>query len=221
VNLIPREGSNQLAGSLFGLWTGKTLSSSNLDGTPRERGLTTESKILEIYDATVTLGGAFVRDRLWFYTALREWGNRHQLAGQLWNATQGTPFWTPDPNRPADRYQWYESQLGRVTWQASPRNKLNFFLDYQTTCQCRSSGAIGAAPEVGTAFHFRPNVLAQSSWTSARTSRLLLEAGVSEALSHWPQYLAPGVEPHHISILEQSTGCRSVSRCPMSRAATP
>jgi hypothetical protein len=130
------------------------------------------------------------------------------MAGVFWNATQGTPFWTPDRTRPADRHQWYESHLGRITWQASPRNKLNYFVDYQNTCQCRSSGAIGSAPEVGTAFHFRPNALAQASWTSPRTTRLLLEAGFSGAISHWPQYLAPGVEPHHISILEQSTGIR-------------
>lgn len=208
VNLIPREGGNQMRGSLFGLWTGKALSSSNLNVELRERGLTTDSKILEIYDATATLGGAILQDKLWFYTSHREWGNRHQMAGIFWNATQGTPFWTPDPNRPADRYQWYESHLGRLTWQGSPRNKFNAFVDYQNTCQCRSSGAIGSAPEVGTAFHFRPNALVQGSWTSPRTNRLLLEAGVSEALSYWPQYLAPGVEPHHISILEQSTGIR-------------
>ena len=208
VNLIPREGGNQMRGSLFGLWTGKALSNSNLNEALRGRGLTTDSKILEIYDATATLGGAMLRDTLWFYTSHREWGNRHQMAGVFWNATQGTPFWTPDPNRPADRYQWYESHLGRVTWQASPKNKFNFFVDYQNTCQCRSSGAIGTAPEVGTAFHFRPNALIQGSWTSPRTSKLLFEAGVSEALSYWPQYLAPGVEPQHISILEQSTGIR-------------
>ena len=208
VNLIPREGGNDLKGSLFGLWTGKSLSSSNLNDKLIARGLTTDSKILEIYDATVTLGGAIKRDRLWFYTAHREWGNKHQMAGIFWNATQGTPFWTPDPNRPADRYQWYESHLGRVTWQASQKNKVNFFVDYQNTCQCRSSGAIGTAPEVGTAFHFRPNALVQGSWTSPRTSKLLLEAGVSQAQSHWPQYLAPGVDPQHISILEQSTGIR-------------
>ena len=208
VNLIPREGSNTMRGSLFGLWTGEALSGSNLTDELRARGLTTDSRILEIYDATATLGGAIKPDKLWFYTSHREWGNRHQMAGVFWNATQGSPIWTPDPNRPADRYQWYESHLGRITWQATPKNKFNFFVDYQNTCQCRSSGAIGSAPEVGTAFHFRPNALLQGSWTSARTSKLLLEAGVSEALSYWPQYLAPGVEPHHISILEQSTGIR-------------
>ena len=208
VNLIPREGGNVMSGSVSGLWTGEALSTSNLTSELRERGLTTDSKILEIYDATVTLGGAIKRDRLWFYTSHREWGNRHQMAGVFWNATQGTPIWTPDPTRPADRHQWYESHLGRVTWQATQKNKFNAFIDYQNTCQCRSSGAIGSAPEVGTAFHFRPNALIQGSWTSPRTSRLLLEAGVSEALSYWPQYLAPGVEPHHISILEQSTGIR-------------
>lgn len=208
VNMIPREGSNTFSGTAFGLWTNDGLEGDNLTDALRARGLTAVNKILEIYDATVTMGGPIKKDKVWFFTAQREWGNRHLMAGFYWNKTQGTPFYTPDLSRPADRYQWYESHLGRVTWQASQKDKLNFFADRQTTCQCRSSGAIGNAPEVGTAFHFRPQGLYQASWSEPRTSRLLLEAAASVTISHWPQYLAPGVQHDDISYLEQSTNIR-------------
>ena len=167
----------------------------------QQRGLTTDSKILEIYDATATLGGAIMRDKLWFYTSHREWGNRHQMAGVFWNATQGTPFWTPDPNRPADRYQWYESHLGRITWQATPRNKSTFVSSTRhVQCRCRRD-RIGAG--VGTRVTLPPERPVQARGRRPH-QQAAARGGRSEAL-RMAQYLAPGVEPHHMSIYEQST----------------
>ena len=206
VNMIPKVGGNTFAGSLFGLWTGEALGSDNLTDELRARGLTTASKILKIYDASVTLGGPIKRDRLWFFAGFREWGSRNQMAGMFWNKTQGTPFWTPDPTRPADRYQWYESKAIRATWQASARNKVNLFADIADSCICRALGAVGQPPETGNAFHFRPSSLYQGTWSAPMTNRLLLDAGVSATILSFPGYLAPGVDPSHVSILEQSTG---------------
>ncbi len=206
VNMIPKEGGNTHSGSLFGLWTGEQLGGENLTDELRGRGLTTISKVLEIYDASFTLGGPIKRDRLWFFSALREWGNRNQMAGMFWNKTQGTPVWTPDPTRPADRYQWYESKALRVTWQASARNKINLFSDFADSCICRALGAVGQPPETGNAFHFRPSRLHQATWSAPMTNRLLLDAGFSATILSFPGFLAPGVEPNHVSILEQSTG---------------
>ena len=138
----------------------------------------------------------------------REWGNRNSVAGVYWNKTQSTPFYTPDLDRPADRYQWYESFATRVTWQASARNKFNFFADVQDTCQCRTVSALGNDPASAGQYHFRPQGLYQAAWSAPSTSRLLLEAGATIVISHWPQFRAPGVQPTDIAILEQSTNFR-------------
>lgn len=53
-----------------------------------------------------------------------------------------------------------------------------------------------------------PDARYQGSWTSPAASRLLLEAGAGAMIAGFPGFLNPGVEPHHISILEQSTGIR-------------
>ncbi len=208
VNMIPKEGSNRFSGTISGLYTNDSVEASNLNDGLRARGLTTVSKILKIYDAGVTWGGPIRKDTLWFFASFREWGNGHQMAGNFWNKTQGTPLYTPDLSRPGDRFQWYESKAVRVTWQASQRHKLNFFADVADDCLCRAIGALGSAPEAGLAFHFRPTGLYQGDWSAPITSKLLLEAGASLSITHWPTFLNPGVQPTDISILELSNNFR-------------
>ena len=208
VNMVPKEGGNAFNFGLEGLYTNDSLEASNLNDDLRARGLTTVGKILKVYDSGVTAGGPFKKDRLWFFGSLREWGNGHLVAGSFWNKTQGTPFYTPDPSRPADRFQWYESKAVRMTWQASSKNKLNVFADMADACLCRAVGPVGSAsaPEARLAFHFRPTGLYQASWTFPATSKLLFEGGGSWSVTRWPTYLAPSVNPNDISIVELSTG---------------
>jgi hypothetical protein len=208
MNVIPKEGGNNFRFSLSGLYTNDSLQADNLTDELRARGLTTVNKNLKVYDSAVGLGGPIRKDRLWFFAALREWGNGNTVAGVFWNKTQGTPLYTPDPERPGDRFQWYESKMVRLTWQASARNKVNVVADPQDACVCRSSSAIGVAPEAGQSYHFRPQGLYQATWSSPVTSKLLLDAGAGATLSNWPQYMAPGVSSRDISILEQSTNFR-------------
>ena len=208
VNMIPKEGGNLYSGNISGLYTSDRFEASNLNDDLRARGLTTVSKILKIYDTGVTFGGPIRKDKLWFFSSFREWGNGHLMAGNFWNKTQGTPFYTPDLSRPGDRFQWYESKAGRVTWQASRRNKFNFFADVADDCLCRAIGALGSAPEAGLAFHFRPTGLYQGDWTAPITSKFLVEAGASLSITHWPTFLNPGVKPTDISILELSNNFR-------------
>ena len=120
VNAIPKEGGNTFSGSLLGLFTNDRFGCSNLSDELRTRGLTTTIKILKIYDNQFTLGGPIKKDRIWFFTSIRRWGNGVQDAGSFYNKTQGTPFYTPDFSRPAQRFQWYKSAAVRFTWQASP-----------------------------------------------------------------------------------------------------
>lgn len=217
INMIPKEGGNIFSGTLSGLYTNDDLAGENLTDALRARGLDTVNKPLRIYDATASVGGPIKRDRLWFFTAHREWGNAHQMAGFYWNKTQGSPFYTPDLDRPATRMQWFESHAARVTWQATQAHKLNFFADRQDACICRTGttvagSGVGLAPEGTLAYHFRPTGFFQGSWSAPVTNKLLLDGAVSATINHWPQFRSPGVEPHHISILEQSTGVRYNAR---------
>ena len=207
-NMVPKEGGNNFRGQVSGLFSGSKLQMSNLTDELRARGLTTTNEVVRVWDATFTLGGPIKRDKIWFLGLFREWGTEGQGAGKFWNLTQGTMFYTPDPARPATGSEWYESKAVRVTWQASAKNKFNFLMDRQRNCNCHGNVRTTSVnpPESTLGYHFDPDALYQATWTSPRTSKLLLEAGAGAALQSWPAEMQPGVTRDHISITEQSTG---------------
>lgn len=98
--------------------------------------------------------------------------------GGFYNKTQGTPFYTPDPSRPAYTENTLNSHAVRLTWQASQKNKFGFFGNLQNECNCkRPVGPPPAAAEAQTAWHYWPAGLFQGTWTMPVTTRLLLQAG--------------------------------------------
>jgi hypothetical protein len=206
MNNIPKEGGNAFSVAFSGLFTKDTWQSDNLTDELRSRGLNTVNKVLNLYDAAATSGGPIRKDRLWFFTAHRKWGNRNQLANLFFNKTQGTPFYTPDLARAADRDESYRAHALRLTWQAAQKHKMSFFVDLQDNIV--NSGTSANAVETISGWHFWPQGLFQMTWSSPVTNRLLLEAGASLMLSHWPNFRQPGVTEDHISILEQSTNFR-------------
>jgi hypothetical protein len=214
INLVPKEGGNAFKGGIDGVYTNDRFQSDNLTGRVRDRGVTDINKVQRLYDANFYLGGPLKRDRVWFFAATRFNGSQNQVAGIYFNETQGTPFYTPDLGRPAFRREWLKSQAERVTWQISPRNKVNAFADTQSY-QVRGRGGL-EAPEAQTVWSFWPNGLYQVTWTSPVTSKFLLEAGASYAQNGYP-YKREGqvtdifgfdVKETDISILEASTGLR-------------
>jgi len=210
LNMIPKEGGNAFRFMASGLFTNQHLSTDNFGENLRERGVTLPSKVINIYDGWGTVGGPIKRDKVWFFVAERIWGNRNQRANTFWNNTQGTPFYSPDPERPFQPNEYYKSHAARVTWQASQRNKLNFFVDVQKNCKCYSGTGLTAvtttAPEADAQLRFWPQVLAQVAWSAPLTDRLLVEAGYSATISHWPRVSNPGVPTDSIRITESSTG---------------
>jgi hypothetical protein len=207
LNLIPREGSNRFAFDANVVYANDAFQSDNLTDELRDRGLTSVNQVVNLYDTSSTLGGPLKQDRLWFFAAQRFAGSRTHIAGLYWNKTQGTPLYTPDLSRPADPYERLQSYAVRLTWQATRIQKVNLFTDVQTNCTCGRTSFI--APEADTQRHFWPQALIQGTWSSPVTSRLLLEAGASATISHWPtKPTSAEVRPTDISIVEQSTGLR-------------
>jgi hypothetical protein len=91
----------------------------------------------------------------------------------------------PDLSRQAVSEQNGYSSVGRLTWQATPRNKFTGFvvngLQHYPTWLAGLIGPLTITPEGTVNLNF-------DTWTSTVTSRLLLDAGVSLAPLHldWP-----------------------------------
>jgi hypothetical protein len=208
INNVPKSGSNVFHAGFTALYTNESLQANNLDAALQARGLTSTNRVDVIYDAGITLGGPFIQDKLWYFGSVRYWGNRNFAAGIYWDKTEGAPLYVPDLSRPADQLETQRSNPVRLTWQATDKQKWNFFVDYpERACTCRFS-ATTADPEATIGYHFTPEGLFQASWSSPRTKKLLLEGGWSYALSHWPEQYQPGVTPTSISTLDLATNFR-------------
>jgi hypothetical protein len=213
-NIIPKEGGNTLSGQLFVAWANSSFGSSNLNDTLRSRGINNVAGLKSLHDFNPAIGGAIIRDRLWFYSSYRHSAVAQNRAGIYYNSTPTGWAYTPDLTKPA----WIESQDNdyntRLTWQLSPRNKLYLYYDRQPHVITHRNFDSLTAPEATNYTPYQPNYFTQAVWKSPATSRLLLEAGIGGTSNDYDTRLQTGqdpavsVAPDTISVLESSTGLR-------------
>lgn len=217
INVIPKQGGNEFRGSIFTSAAGKWSQGSNLDDRLIGLGLTEPADLQKVWDASFSLGGPFVRDRLWFYGNYRDFGSHQTTPGVFANANAGLPL--SDPR--AFIYERDTSVHGRnvtsktiaslrLTSQLTPRNKVSFYVDQQWNCNgtpyardventCRERGDNW----MGSGFGFQSLEAAafyqdsfervyQATYTSPLTSKLLLDAGMSTYISRWGWMEPPG-----------------------------
>jgi len=204
LNVVPKEGANRFSGSFVLDGTTERFQSDNIDDRLRARGVTGSPTVRRVYNAGGAFGGPIKQDTLWFYTTHRKWDTSQWLPGKYYNATQGTPVFTP--GELASSNDFYRSHTLRTTWQASARNKVNFTYEYQNNCNCliRLIAQNRAAEAVGD--HFYSHQFPQVSWSFPATNKLLFEAGAAALLSPRHNEIIRGSKPEDIPIIELSTG---------------
>jgi hypothetical protein len=178
INIIPREGGNQLKGTLFATGANSGFQASNYTTELQARGLRTPNSVKMNYDINPGAGGPIRKDALWFYASARWTKTQNYVGGMFDNKNAGLEnVWTYDPDlsRPSYANAFQRSVNTRLTWQANPKNKFGFFVDDQGRCQCANVAAT-TAPEAAISIEYPIQRMASVSWTSPRTNRLLLEA---------------------------------------------
>jgi hypothetical protein len=222
VNVIPREGGNQFSGTFSGSWTGPDLAADNLNDDLIKRGLTSGASIKNFMDVGGGFGGPIKRDKLWFFVADRVWKSSKFIQGAYYNKNQGaTPVYVdsdplynvslyePDPGRQAHTgWAYYNSDV-RVTYQATPRNKVVFSMSRNSICNCPiqlsgtgGSNAVKRAPEAAIQHMFVPMYLPAVTWSSPISNKLLLEAGQSGLLMNVHSVQMEAVRPGEIQITD-------------------
>jgi len=196
MNLIPQEGGNSFRGTFFANWAGNGWQGSNLGAEQQALGLRETNKLVKTWDLNPMFGGPIKRERLWFFLTARSNVSKNTVAGIFANKNAGDiTKWAYDPSGPqavADNVTTNAS--GRLTYQASPRNKFAFWWDEQMVCQrCNGvSGVSFASPLTGGSLspesdggNYNPIRLAQLNWTSPLTNHFLLEASWGLGPSAW------------------------------------
>src|SRR5256712_958464 len=220
MNVVPKEGGNRFRTILNGNYSSTRMESTNLTDALRARGLETGNKTIKIFDEAISVGGPIKRNRLWFFGGARTWGMARQFAGVYWNKTQGeflsppgadlevvrlTPWVDRPLDRHSGRWEWYDTYLGRLTWQATPKHKFNILNDNQHACNCGSTSS-ASLQEVGGGYRFEPNRFIQGTYNSPLTSKLLLEAGLGASISQWNAFWQPGVQARTVPITDTGLG---------------
>ncbi|HVZ20755.1 MAG TPA: carboxypeptidase regulatory-like domain-containing protein [Vicinamibacterales bacterium] len=197
MNIVSKQGGNKFAGTFFISGTGSGLQGDNLTPDVVAKGITATNSIKKQWEINPSLGGPIVRDKLWFFGTFRYLTSDQNVASMWVNKNAGDPTkWTYDPDKSQQAVtdgRWKQSNA-RVTWQASPNNKLNFWNSVQYSCIACSGGGDGTglgfgasirAPEAYTTNENHPSMMTQVSWQQTTTSRLLLEANAQLGPYFW------------------------------------
>jgi hypothetical protein len=179
ITLIPREGSNAFSGSFFGSFANDSMQGSNLTQELRDQGLRTPSKIKQLLDINPNFGGAIKQDKAWFHITARH--SRAWNYGPIFfNRNAGNPsVWTyeADTSRQASNENTIKNVNARLTWQATPKNKLAAAYDRSNICDCPRGLSATVAPEANMGNWVElPEYQFWLEWTNPVTNRLLLQA---------------------------------------------
>jgi hypothetical protein len=230
-NIIPKTGGNTFSGTGFMSYAGKWGQSSNIDDRLRSLNFGEQPALIKSYDANIAVGGPILRDRLWFYGNSRAIGTYQEVQNLYVNQNAGNPnawSWLKADSPSVRNATSKTLNSGRLTWQATQKNKFGFYLDYTKNCsgaayveggnQCRAPGdgwvASGpgytpanmtVSPESGSIWD-APAKIVQGSWTSPFSNRLLLESGYSAFYTDNGDMRPYGALTDFIAVTEQSTG---------------
>jgi len=211
LNVIPRDGGNTFSGMVYYSGANGDMQSSNYTQALKDAGLRSPAQLLKVWEVNPMGGGRIIRDKLWFYLTYRQSYAENTTPGMFFNKNGGDPTkWLVDfdTSRVGFNDTRVKNYIGRLTWQASPRNKISFQDSEQWSSANRTGGGSATrTPEAQGLNLYTPGHTRTLTWTSPISNRMLLEAG-------WGQYLAnyandaPRIDGQHnpalISVLEQT-----------------
>jgi hypothetical protein len=181
VNSIPKSGSNSFLGSLFLAGTSSGLQSDNLDDDLRVQGLTSVNSVKKVYDINAAIGGPLMKDRLWFFASGRRWGTTTHVANLFADADTTDFLYTPDLSRPIEPEEDDKGAGGRVTFQASSKDKFTFSYDKQRNFQDQLTGQLetGTIKNEANQGYCQTHQVMQGTWSRPQSTNLLFDAGVT------------------------------------------
>jgi hypothetical protein len=184
-NMIPRQGGNTFSGSSYVAGTPGRWINNALPTGPGYKGLAFPTSIQKLYDFNVGLGGPIARNKIWFFASYQE-RSANDIVANVYDEFTGTQ---------AVLDQWIRNPSIRLTYQATPKNKLTGYYDRAIKHKGHDSGF---GTEFPTASQRRPwnnglYYVGQGKWTSTVSNRVLLEVGHSQVFEDHTITCQPGV----------------------------
>jgi hypothetical protein len=119
LNAVIKSGGNQLRGALYSDYQNEDLQGTNIDERLRNLGVGEGTRTLKYFDINGDVGGPIRRDKLWYYTSLRNQESTITISG------------FPIEN-PGDFGQLTKLQNAtyKLSYQLTPNNKISHYIQY-------------------------------------------------------------------------------------------
>jgi hypothetical protein len=180
LNMIPRDGGNQISGSFFAGFQDKSFQSDNVNQNLIDRGLETADGIGKLSNFEGSFGGPIKKDKIWYFASARTF-HLDTLPADTYYAVgpskpnAAPPFGTEQAKDP----QSINSVQARITWQMSAKNKLSVYNDRIAKNRGAAMGA-GFDPATASIVWTSPIYTTGAvKFTSTATNKVLVEAGFS------------------------------------------
>jgi hypothetical protein len=196
LNMIPRDGGNTLAGTLFTGYQNKSFQSNNITQDLIKRGLQTSDGIGKLTNTEGSLGGPIKKDKVWFFGSARVF-LLDTLPADTFYGIPGTETPTsaplPDMSKQAVDGQGIKSFQARITWQLSPKNKLTVYND-RLLKHRNSDMTAGVDPATASNVWKSPIYTTGSvKFSSTATSKIFIESGFSTNYERYTIFAQPGL----------------------------
>jgi hypothetical protein len=185
INMIPKEGGNQIRGSFFAGGVHRSWQANNVTPELRARGLTRPDTVDHVSDYNVGIGGPIRRDRLWYFSSVRRIATNDVVANNFYA-----------DGRPGVEDQWIYNLLARLTWQATPTLKITSYFDRYPKFKGHEMVALTDPETAARRRDWRKALYytAQTKVTAALSRRLLLEGGYSSNIEYFTARYQPAIE---------------------------
>ena len=120
INSTPKDGGNTFSGTFFAYGASSGLQADNRSDEVKPL-MSQPPGIAYTYQVNPSFGGPIVRNKLWFYFTYKYEDNKTYVASSAF----------PDGSRAFRQSMGNYTAVGRVTWQASARDKVRFYIDRQ------------------------------------------------------------------------------------------
>ena len=201
INSTPKDGGNKFTGTFFTYGAGSQMQADNRSDAVKAAGIP-QPGIAYTYQVNPSFGGPLKRDKLWFYFTYKYEDNKTYVASSQF----------ADGSKAFRQSMGNYSAVTRLTWQATSKDKVRFYLDRQYNGEFYNgfNTLATTSPEASTDA-FGLGWVPQLKWTQTTTNKLLLEAGISYYTQGYEQTCRDTVGPRDLPRLEQTNNRLTVA----------
>src|SRR5262249_12896478 len=134
----------------------------------KDLGLKATDGIAYIFDGSLSEGGPIKKDKLWFFASVSDSASDNLVANTFF-----------DDGNQGDDLNYLVHELGRATWQVSPKNKFTAFYDWIDKYRGHDMQSLVDPETASLIWTWKNFSSGQFKYTSTVTNKLLLEAGAT------------------------------------------